>query len=714
MNENVNENGLQAVRGHEGEQKEDGTRSQLSRRKLLASLGMASAAAVLYGTNPHSAVNGESVTDAVYRRKKAPEASCCTTVSSVSELRTLPGGSDGKLVELIGYYNDTPGYGGGMLHWNAASSAPDDGGTVFAVSGITTGRWERSSPHDLTVYHWGARNGTESSHAIQSAFDYVRNSGLPGAVDFGDNGFFLINKPIRGTYSCMMKGSAMILAQAPFEEVTFAIHNGGQLSVSPMFYFVDGISIGNYKGSRRFGLTIAKELILNCDDVAGVGLFLDNYFDYNIYCRIKDPLKWGVWHYSNGWAGELHPYITGPGEGGIWLGGACNGINLDHAKIWGETKTPSVAGLLIDGDNNGLSCNGTVIEKAARGVICRNGSGPVNLTGIDFELIENEVVWVDGTTTSSRICGPVTVSSDFLETTSPTAALVKAENAIVIVTGCRMRRASRAFEVIGAGYIMEEGNVIEASVASIGSNRVLRRGLSSGRTYFDNNYAQATNALINMREMNNYSYPYAPAALSSGLHFAHFVTHAASQRMVGSSTWFVTDMNGGEEADRMGLSLSYTGGGVNKRIIPLEDNATALGFASNRFSVIYAGTGTISTSDRNEKQDIRPIGDDVFLAWEKVQFCQFRFKNAVAQKGEGARTHIGLIAQEVKEAFESSGLDAFQYGLLCYDEWTEEEDGREDKAAGANRSSSRRLGIRYEEALALECAYLRWKLTRDK
>jgi hypothetical protein len=127
---------------------------------------------------------------------------------------------------------------------------------------------------------------------------------------------------------------------------------------------------------------------------------------------------------------------------------------------------------------------------------------------------------------------------------------------------------------------------------------------------------------------------------------------------------------------------------------PGVDNVTALGAPSNLWSVVYSATPAINTSDERKKQQIKPIDKAALRAWAKVEYCQFKFNDAVEAKGDGARWHIGLIAQRVKDAFESEGLDAFEYGLLCYDEW----DGGDS------------YGIRYEEALALECAYLRSKL----
>ncbi|WP_312800224.1 tail fiber domain-containing protein [Pseudomonas sp.] len=142
---------------------------------------------------------------------------------------------------------------------------------------------------------------------------------------------------------------------------------------------------------------------------------------------------------------------------------------------------------------------------------------------------------------------------------------------------------------------------------------------------------------------------------------------------------------------------------------PTTDNTFSLGTATSRWSTIYAGTGTINTSDERSKEQIQSIDDAALRAWAKVKYCQFKFNDAVEQKGNNARWHFGVIAQRVKEAFESEGLDAFEYGLLCYDEWSKDaalydEDGaliRPGIEAGS------RYGIRYEEALSLEAALMR-------
>jgi len=147
---------------------------------------------------------------------------------------------------------------------------------------------------------------------------------------------------------------------------------------------------------------------------------------------------------------------------------------------------------------------------------------------------------------------------------------------------------------------------------------------------------------------------------------------------------------------------------------PASDNAMTLGGASNRWSTVYAGTGTINTSDEREKAKIGPIPDKVLDAWSDVEWFQFRFTS-------GDRLHTGLIAQRVVDAFAKRGLDAAKYGLLCYDEWPDELEavfeevdtdtgGKEFRPTGEVRiirPGGNRYGIRYEEALAMEAALMR-------
>lgn len=146
---------------------------------------------------------------------------------------------------------------------------------------------------------------------------------------------------------------------------------------------------------------------------------------------------------------------------------------------------------------------------------------------------------------------------------------------------------------------------------------------------------------------------------------------------------------------------------------PRTDSAYSLGGPARRWTVVYADTATISTSDEREKEQIQDIDAAVLRAWGNVEYQQFKFKDAVLKKGSGARWHIGVVAQRVKEAFEAEGVDPFAYGILCYDEWEEQEEKIEEGVGVVQQfeAAGNKYGIRYEEALALECAYLRSRLS---
>jgi hypothetical protein len=139
--------------------------------------------------------------------------------------------------------------------------------------------------------------------------------------------------------------------------------------------------------------------------------------------------------------------------------------------------------------------------------------------------------------------------------------------------------------------------------------------------------------------------------------------------------------------------LTFYGASIEPRDTgAAADDAVDLGATGARFRDIYAGNATIQTSDRNEKQDIEELSE----AEQRVAVAckgllrKFRWKSAVEKKGDDARIHFGIIAQDLQDAFTAEGLDAGRYGMFINSTWTDEETGEE-------RS---RMGVRYSELLA--------------
>ena len=124
----------------------------------------------------------------------------------------------------------------------------------------------------------------------------------------------------------------------------------------------------------------------------------------------------------------------------------------------------------------------------------------------------------------------------------------------------------------------------------------------------------------------------------------------------------------------------------------LDDNATDLGNVSYRWKDIYAANATINTSDRNEKQDIEELStsETAVAVACKGLLRKFRWKDSVAEKGDDARIHFGIIAQDLQSAFAAEGLDAGDYAMFISSTWTDEETNEEKT----------RMGVRYSELLA--------------
>ncbi|MCP1404420.1 tail fiber domain-containing protein [Achromobacter insolitus] len=104
-------------------------------------------------------------------------------------------------------------------------------------------------------------------------------------------------------------------------------------------------------------------------------------------------------------------------------------------------------------------------------------------------------------------------------------------------------------------------------------------------------------------------------------------------------------------------------------IRPNPDNTKSCGEATYRWTVVYATTTTISSSDARLKKIRGPLTEAEMRAWAKVQPVIYQWLDAIADKGEdGARLHGGYIAQDVESAFTSEGLDPRRYAMFCEDD----------------------------------------------
>ncbi|WP_096911111.1 MULTISPECIES: phage tail-collar fiber domain-containing protein [Acinetobacter] len=111
-------------------------------------------------------------------------------------------------------------------------------------------------------------------------------------------------------------------------------------------------------------------------------------------------------------------------------------------------------------------------------------------------------------------------------------------------------------------------------------------------------------------------------------------------------------------------------------VTPAIDNVSDVGSVATRFKNIYAATGTIQTSDERMKQQFRSQSDSEKAAAKEIlqNIYLYKFNDSVSEKGnKDARWHTGVKAQQVVSILESHGLNAFDYGLVCFDEWDQQE-----------------------------------------
>ena len=115
--------------------------------------------------------------------------------------------------------------------------------------------------------------------------------------------------------------------------------------------------------------------------------------------------------------------------------------------------------------------------------------------------------------------------------------------------------------------------------------------------------------------------------------------------------------------------------------VPWSTNNYDLGSAAYKWRNIYGQAGIVNTSDRNEKFNIEPLGGVYDYIFDSLAPVTFKFVENTSN-----RTHIGLVAQDVKDAVLAAGITTKDFAGYC--EWE-----NEDKTIGC--------GLRYSEFVAM-------------
>tara|TARA_R100000734_G_scaffold14541_1_gene10716 strand:+ start:334 stop:1347 length:1014 start_codon:yes stop_codon:yes gene_type:complete len=172
-----------------------------------------------------------------------------------------------------------------------------------------------------------------------------------------------------------------------------------------------------------------------------------------------------------------------------------------------------------------------------------------------------------------------------------------------------------------------------------------------------------------------------------------------------------------------GISVLTDGGRailVSTNNSGIQDDDGQIGTSTYRWNKAYIKNGVTTGSDQNEKQNIENLTSKELNVANKLSalFKTYKWKDSVAEKGDKARTHSGIIAQDIQSAFSAEGLDASDYGMFMSDTWWEKEitvdgnttiDKKNEKTDGYTERT--RLGVRYTELFSFIFSSIEARLT---
>lgn len=104
------------------------------------------------------------------------------------------------------------------------------------------------------------------------------------------------------------------------------------------------------------------------------------------------------------------------------------------------------------------------------------------------------------------------------------------------------------------------------------------------------------------------------------------------------------------------------------------DNAYNICSAAKRAKEFFCVNNVINTSDAREKTTVTQFtANELECAFAVAQeIGWFKWLEEVEKKGDAARKHSGLTVQRAIEIMESYGMNPFEHGLICYNEWDAE------------------------------------------
>lgn len=147
-----------------------------------------------------------------------------------------------------------------------------------------------------------------------------------------------------------------------------------------------------------------------------------------------------------------------------------------------------------------------------------------------------------------------------------------------------------------------------------------------------------------------------------------------------------------KEADGVDAAYPYC-------VVPAATHSTEtkLGSPTQKWGIIYASSGTIQTSDRNEKNSIEELGEKSEQLFFKLKPSSYKFNN-----GTSDRTHYGFISQDIEDSMTELGMTAKDFAGFCKDQKVEiTEDEETGEEVSKKIEGEYMYSLRYDEFIAL-------------
>ena len=537
---------------------------------------------------------------------------------------------------------------------------------------------------------------TDDTAAIKAAVAAAQHDGSPthyGRSVYFPSGTYLLKETIYSGSSLFIDGdpNAVIKAGSTFvgKTVTDAT-TSSDIELKAMFAVFEGTTVNTTSGGRVAAedrpASVFKKITIECNDVAEYGIFVERApytrVEANVFNCTKTAIHFGPYSWC---CTAIGSKIYGATDIGIYLGDASNGTVVEECAIWGGGSKTTNYGVWSDGNNNGVRISGGFIEKCQYGFIADDKiagyerHGPHHLTGIDFEAITENAIKVIGDGTGGRSMGPFYVSGCYVDSTEEN---VYVDQCTVILEACRFRNvAATSGDHIftsnnGLSRVIARETTGDASGANVpltydDSFNIVDEKVSSGGYKITNKKWDDPTSFHGVYEISNFAVR-TQAFETGNFKFEQRNDGGVNNLHPSRSQWSISQTHApsGTPAvyNTIGVQLQALGSTTNA-FTPLADNTIELGESSYRFKEVFAVTGTINTSDQNEKQQIRDLNatEQTVATNLKTKIKAFKWNDAVAEKGDNARIHVGAIAQEVEQVFIDAGLDPADYAVFCRD-----------------------------------------------